>query len=377
MKLKDILSLYCGYVTNVARLTRKSRKAYSLMRENKELVKKFKKTFYQYAYIHYDFANIFLKSYSIKSVKPIEISKIDLRKNDPILLCAVKNDLERIRLQVEHHRKIGIKHFAYIDNASTDGTFEWLKEQPDVSLFFTDETFNASVKNSWRRQVMDFLGYNRWYLVLDSDELFIYPGVENKHIDVYINFLESKKIRCVMSLLTDMYSNHKLFQKDTGINEIQNAYCYFDTDTYEVTNKFPIYYITGGPRTRLFSTNEDVFSCALQKYALIMVSEDMFVSTHEICPYTHNFETEGVVAFLLHYKFLPGDDDIYKKHVASKLYFRDSLEYKKYAAVFEQNQDASFYYNGSQKLNSSMDLLKINVIDKNFFKNFGVVSNLP
>jgi len=370
MKLKEILSLHYGCFANVARLTRQSRKAYSLIREHKKLVRKFKKTLYQYAYIYYDYANIFLKSYSIKSVKPIKTPTINLNKNDPILICAVKDDLERVKLQVEHHRKIGVKHFAYIDNASTDGTFEWLKEQPDVSLFFTDEIFNASVKNSWQRQVTDFLGYDRWYLVLDSDELFVYPGIETKHLDVYINFLERKKIRSVLSLLTDMYSSGKLFEKNTDINEIRNVYCYFDTDTYNVIKKFHNCCITGGSRTRLFSTNEEVFSCALQKYALVRMSESMFMSTHEVCPYKYNFETEGVIAFLLHYKFLPGDDDTYKKHAESKLYFKDGLEYKRYMTVFEQNQDASFYYNGSQKLNSSMDLLKINIIDKKFFDEF-------
>lgn len=370
MKLKEILSLHCGYFANVARLTRQSRKAYNLMREYKELVKTFKKTFYQYAYLYYDFANIFVKSYSIKSVKPIKTSKIDLNEKGPILICAVKNDLERIKLQIEHHRKIGVKHFAYIDNASTDGTFEWLNEQPDVSLFFTDEAFNASVKNSWRRQVTDFLGYNRWYLALDADELFTYPGVETKNIDVYINFLEHKKIRSVLSMLTDMYSNGKLFEKNAGINEIQKAYCYFDTDTYNVVKRFNNCCITGGSRTRLFSTKEDIFLCALQKYALLRMSESMFMSTHEICPYRYSSETEGVIAFLLHYKFLPGDDDIYKKHAGSKFYFKDGIEYKRYMTVFEQNQNASFYYNGSQKLNSSMDLLKINIIDKKFFDEF-------
>jgi hypothetical protein len=370
MNSKEIMALRYGHLLGRLKMTSKSRDAYNLMRGHGKVVKKFKKAFYQYAYFYYDFANIFAKSYSDKSVKPVKLLKEALLKKEPILLCAVKNDLERVKLQVEHHRKIGVRHFAYIDNASTDGTFEWLRKQTDVSLFFTNETFSAAVKNAWKRQVMDYFGYNRWYLALDSDELFIYPGVETKDINIYIDFLEREKIRSALSLLTDMYSNDRLFGKGTAINEIRDTYCYFDTNTYEVRKRFPEYHIDGGPRMRLFSTKENVFSCALQKYTLVKMSERMFMSTHEICPYSHNFETDGVIAFLLHYKFLPGDDDIYKKHAASKLYFQDSVEYRRYVDTFEQNQEASFYYDGSQRLNNSMDLMKIDIADKRFFKKF-------
>jgi hypothetical protein len=366
-----MLALRYGHIAKIARLTPRSRKAYKLIREHANFVKKFEEAFYQYAYVYYDSANILINSYSNKSVKHIKVSKKDFREEDPILLCAVKNDLKRIKLQVEHHRKIGVKHFAYIDNASTDGTFEWLVEQPDVSLFSTNETFNSKMKDSWIRQVTDFLGYNRWYLTLDSDELFIYPGVETKNINEYIYFLEKLKIKSTFSPMIDMYSNGKLFEKGIDVNGIFNTYCYFDTDTYKKEKQNLKYHVAGGPRTRLFSTNENPFMPSLEKYALIKLSENMLKVTHEIFPYNHNFYTNGAIAFLLHYKFLSDDDKTYKEHADSGLYFNGSVEYKRYLSLFEQNKDASFYYDKSQRLNDSTDLMKINIVDREFFKKFG------
>jgi hypothetical protein len=285
-----------------------------------------------------------------------------------MLVCAVKDDIERIKMQVEYHRKIGIKHFAYIDNMSTDGTFEWLLAQPDVSLFRTDEIYNASSMNAWRKQVMDIYGYDRWYLILDSDELFIYPGIEKKPIHEYIQFLENSNITVTTSPLVDMYARGKLFS-NTGTGNIYQDYCYFDTDTYSITRSIYNRLCVGGPRKRLFSDKKTIFAPLLTKHALVKATYDMIPGSHSLCPYRKNFES-GVISFLLHYKFLPSDARKYAAHVVSGVYFGGSAEYKRYMSVLKDNPDVSFYYEGSQKLNSSMDLLKINITDKIFFDKF-------
>lgn len=62
--------------------------------------------------------------------------------DDPIMVCCVKNDLERIKKVVEHHTKIGVKHMVFVDNESTDGTREWLQTQ-EVDLYGIDEPYHA------------------------------------------------------------------------------------------------------------------------------------------------------------------------------------------------------------------------------------------
>jgi hypothetical protein len=360
---KKIIPSYIIYIIKKPKLSRENKK---LINIHKSVIKDFKKAFIQY--IDNDYCPVYLNTYINRPVKPVKIVKPALNKNDPILLCAVKDDLERIKLQVEYHRKIGIKHFAYIDNMSNDGTFEWLKEQDDVSLFFVDEMFSSFKKNIWRRIITDFFGYNRWYLILDSDELFMYPGIETTNINKYVDFLERKKIESTLSPMIDVYSKGKIFENN--INGIFNTYCYFDSDTYKITKKYSMYRITGGPRMRLFSTKDSLFYPILSKYALTKFSKNMLPGTHINYPYKYNLQNKGAVAFLLHYKFLPEDKTKYKEHIISGVYYGGSKEYKRYMEMFKQNPDLSFYYEGSQKLNNSFDLMKINIIDRNFYKKF-------
>ncbi|GBU20880.1 hypothetical protein R80B4_00767 [Fibrobacteres bacterium R8-0-B4] len=370
MKFRKRLKWHLMYWLRWTRLTKKSRNAYKSVDAYVRSIAEFKKAFYQYSYISFEYANKFINAYLNKSVKQIKILQSALNKNDPIMLGAVKNDLERVKLQVEYHRNIGIKHFAYIDNMSTDGTFEWLKEQPDVSLFLTEETFNAEVKDAWKRQVTDILGYDRWYLALDSDEFFIYPGIETRKITEYIDFLENNKIGSAFSIMIDMYSCGRLFENGNEADGIFDSYRYFDTNTYTQRELVSKHLIVGGPRMRLFSALETV---NLEKYPLVKLSKDMLMATHQNFPYKHNFETKGAIAFLLHYKFLPGDIELYKERITSGLYYNGSQYYKDFINAFEQNPNLSFYYEGSQKLNDSMDLMKINPIDRNFFERFGAV----
>ncbi|MCL2845037.1 MAG: glycosyltransferase family 2 protein [Chitinivibrionia bacterium] len=360
---KPMFLLIC--VARMFRLTKKSKSDYKAIHLHNEDIKDFKNALYQFSYSRSGFVSAYLNAYRKKLVKPVKSSLPTLQENDPILLCAVKDDLEKIKLQVEHHRKIGVKHFAYIDNMSKDGTFEWLKEQADVSLFVVNETFNATVKDAWRRQVADFLGYNRWYLVLDSDELFMYPSIETKNINSYIDFLESCKINSVLSPMIDMYPKGNLTEKVNSINEILNTYCYFDTDTYYLAKYFSSQWVNGGPRKRVFSNSPQ-----LAKYSLIKLSKEMLIGIHQNYPYKYNFETKGAAAFLLHYKFFYDDIAKYKERAMLGVMNSGGLEYNQYLDALNKNPCTSFYYENSQKLNSSFDLMKINIIDKNFFEKF-------
>ena len=44
---------------------------------------------------------------------------------------------------LDHHRKLGVRHFLIVDNASTDGTAQLL-DQPDISLWTTSASYKAS-----------------------------------------------------------------------------------------------------------------------------------------------------------------------------------------------------------------------------------------
>jgi len=352
----------------LSRIGRQNKKTY---KENIEHFKNCKDALYQMAtYGHCNDFALFIDSYKNKAVKPVKVLDIVLCENDPILICVVKDDLSRIKIQIEYHRKIGVKHFAYIDNMSKDGTFEWLEKQNDVSLFSTSEEYRSARQRSWMRQTVDFLGYDKWYLDLDSDELFSYPGIENKPISKYIDFLEKKNIQSVFTLVLDMYSKNSLFSSFVSEYDFLKEYCYFDTDTYKIQKTILRYNVSGGPRTRILSKSDQSDIQCLTNYSLVKWSKSMIIRAHHNFPLSSNFETSLPIAVILHYKFLPQDHLKFEDHVKTGVHVGGSAEYKRYMKTFNENPCTSFYHERSQKLDNSMDLMKIDIINKGFFGEF-------
>jgi hypothetical protein len=352
-------------------LNREGRHANALIRENIEILGDFKTALTEmfFDYFRAYRPEVYINSYKSKGVSLVKPASAAFYGSAPILLCVVKNDFEKVKTQVEYHRRLGIKHFAYIDNISTDGVFEWLLEQDDVSLFRTNDAFNDIVKESWKKQATDALGYGKWYLVLDPDEFFTYPGIENKPLNEYIGFLESRKIGAIPALMVDMYSKEGLFKSVSG--DFMRDFCFFDTDTYIHKRWYGFHNIYNGPRWRIFHSDDMLMHTGLTKYPLIKLEKSTVMSTHKNHPTKLNFETAGPAAFLLHYKFLPAEkskyDDFAQKNGIDSVADR---EYRQMAKIYSQNPGLSFYYGGSQKLDSSMDLMKINVVDRKFFKEF-------
>lgn len=338
-------------------------KTAAFLKKNSEYFSDYKEAFYQMAAKGNDIKG-FLNSYKNKTVKVIRILDMPHNENIPIFLCAVKDDLPRVKAQVEYHRSIGITHFAYIDNMSTDGTFEWLLNQNDVSLFRVDEKYNGTVRNAWRRQVTDMLGYDKWYLILDSDEFFTYPGIESHPLHEYIKYMEQENIHSTLAFMLDMYAEDALFKLSSGSgDDFRKELCFFDTDTYKMHRTRQEWVIKGGPRSRLFSTGN-----RLTKHPLIKLTKSTLIQTHSNLPRSLNFDSSLPIAVLLHYKFLPYDASIYEDRMNAGVYANSSGAYKAVMQEYHNNQNISFYYDKSQKLNSSMDLLKINIINRDFFK---------
>ncbi|GHV39973.1 hypothetical protein FACS189490_04430 [Clostridia bacterium] len=305
----------------------------------------------------------FTVSYQAKSLRKVKDAKIGtpLSQNEPILICHVRDDLSRIKMQTDYHRKNGIRHFVYIDNMSSDGTFEYLKSLDYVSLYQTDEKYIAARAVSWRRQIMDIYGYDSWYLCLDSDELFCYPGIEQKPIPKFIDTLSERNIRVVNAFMLDMYSRDSLFSSDES--DILKSYCYFDTD-YTLETKSMGYSIHGGSRFRFFT--KDINGNELHKCPLAKVSKDMFIDIHHVFPVRYAFDST-LISVLLHYKFLSGDKQRYDRIINEANYFNGSIEYKKIFEKINGESELTFYNERSQKAENSNDLLKIQIIDRDFY----------
>lgn len=292
----------------------------------------------------------------LKALKESEMPAVDA----PIFLCVVKDDLERIKMSYEHHKGIGVKYFVYIDNGSTDGTLEWLLQQENVSVYQTLDSFIMWAKVAWISKVIQHYGFDRWYLIVDSDELFVYPDCETKPIQEYISFLERKEITRDFSFMLDMYGTGKLFESGDEKSTIRQKYCYFDGDSYKKENCLHYQKIMGGPRQRLFARAGSM-EMLQNKYPLVFFKRGEVYRYHYVSPYKQNFGTECTSA-LLHYKFLDGDYEKYVKIAKDGNYANGSRLYKDIVKEMEENESLSFFAKDSIRYSSSVDLLKHELI---------------
>lgn len=275
----------------------------------------------------------------------VEIDKICERgkksesERGPILICVLKNDIEKLRPFMEHYRKRGIRHFVFLDNMSTDGTFEFLLEQKDADVYRCGHSFTADRKIAWVNRLIAEYGINKWYLMVDSDEFFTYLGENRFQFEDVIQKAEEKGFKRLGVVHLDMYPKGSLFGTDSGREDFIRTYCYFDKDTYTYAKSPRGMKIAGGPRKRVFGTDMKVSG-----YRMVCFEEDDVVpSAHFMIPYEKSYGTP-VCLISLHYKFVNESD--YEKMieaVETGMHSDDSAEYKTYYRVLKENPQVTLY----------------------------------
>jgi hypothetical protein len=296
-----------------------------------------------------------------------EKNTINIFPNENICLLKVRNEILRIQSVLDHHRALGINRFFVVDNTSDDGTVEFLKLQPDVALFITDREYKASHAGmDWVQLILDSFSEDRWSLIVDADELFVYPYFEKKDIKSLCSFLDKNRYRAMLATMVDMYSKQPISK--TAHKEkvpLLNTCEYFDSGPYDIypSPQFPFIKIRGGPRRRCFwDQSINVRAPALSKVPLIKWKRGYryIASTHTMSPAPQTIpEISGA---LLHFKFL---DDFHRRakiESSREQRYAGAIQYKQYLKKMNENPDLSLYYEGSVRYRSSATLLEHRLI---------------
>lgn len=301
-----------------------------------------------------------------KTVYTFAKSKIEIvRKSEPgspekpIVVLCVKNELQRIQMLTEHYRKLGIEKFAFLDNGSDDGTFEWLSEQADVDLFSCRERYQTHVKEGWINRIVSYYGFDRWYIVTDSDELCTYIGAETHPISDVIAYAEKNGIKRFKGLTIDMYPNGKLYQKT---DHIQQDYCRMDYNTYyerdKQTGSVHFNEFWGGPRYRRMGS-----MITLSKWPIVYWEKGTISdSAHFQFPHDQLPKCECFIG-ILHYKFIDRDLETYKSRaLPGSGFLSGKSHYTLYVSYVEENDHPGFLFADSIVFNGSESLKKIQLL---------------
>lgn len=277
----------------------------------------------------------------------------------PILLFSTMRN-ERIRLPyfLDYYRKLGVDHFLIVDNASEDGTREFLADQPDVSLWTTDAGYKQSrFGMDWIMHLLHRHGAGRWCLTVDVDEFLVYPYCETRPLRALTDWLDSARTRAFSAMLLDMYPKGAMHEQPyrEGQNPFEIAQ-YFDSGNYMISRNWPYLnlWIQGGPRARLFFASQPMQAPAMNKIPLVKwhPSYAYVSSTHMLLPRGLNlsYERSGgekPSGCLLHAKFLDTFAAKAEEEMRRGQHYADSHEYRAYRDGLARERD--LWCNWSEK----------------------------
>ncbi len=140
------------------------------------------------------------------------IDKLEQRTSAPtkpgdiVAFAACRDEERRLPDFLRHHRAMGVNHFVIVDNKSSDRTSEYLSNQEDVSLFYTDDDYVMSgLGMRWMNELIGRLDNPHWVLFADVDELLIYPGYETRSLHDFTADLDRLGFEGAGGYMLDMH----------------------------------------------------------------------------------------------------------------------------------------------------------------------------
>lgn len=285
-----------------------------------------------------------------------------------LVFATVRNEALRLPHFLDHYRRLGVEHFLFVDNASTDGTQALLADQPDVSVWSTAAGYRASRFGlDWLTWLMIRHGDGHWCLTLDADEILVYPYWQTRDLHALTGWLEGLGSRSFPAMMLDLYPKGPV---DGGAyqpgDDPFERLCWFDAGNATILRQLPLQslWIQGGVRARGFFPDAPRLAPTLCKIPLVKWSRRyVYVnSTHSALPRRLNrvYGTDGgeqPSGLLLHTKFLPGIVAAAEEETERRQHFANSALYDDYFAQLRANPDlwtpASRRYEGWRGLEAT------------------------
>lgn len=217
------------------------------------------------------------------------------------LYTAVKDELNRLPWFLSYYRKLGVRNFIFVDNSSTDGSISYLREQTDVTLYSTNDSYVGALAGMvWLNFLKNRLSRFGWALYADVDEALVYDECEKKDLQTLIDLLETEDAEAMTGYMLDMFSPDPGSQPFEGVpTDYIARYPYYLKNLYR--NPAPVcpyQNVRGGART-VFGTGEELTKTPLVKVASGI---DFLRSSHNISP----ARISRHKCVFLHYKLVDG-----------------------------------------------------------------------
>lgn len=290
----------------------------------------------------------------------------------PVLAVSViRNERPRLEYFLSYYRRMGIGHFLFVDNASDDGSADFLAQQPDCSVWLAKGSYkSARFGMDWVTHLLNRHADGRWALVVDPDEFLVYTHCDTRPVTALTDWLDGHGVERFGTMLIDMYADGPV--SEARIAPGQNPFevlRWFDPASYffRPGNAFKTVWTIGGPRLRRFFLQNPANSPALNKTPLVRWRRGLAFasSTHTLLPRRLNINRDpagqnGAYGALLHAKLHTGMLEKASEEALRRQHYADGREYKSYLRAV--NDDATFKTSGSRQLQGWQSLEECGLI---------------
>jgi hypothetical protein len=312
------------------------------------------------------------------------------------LFGKIRNEAQRLPHFLDHYRRLGVHRFILIDNGSDDDTVSFLQGQTDCHVFVTRQRMaEARAGMDWIQPLLNRHGVGHWCVVVDADELLVYPQAETVSLTELCALLEGEGADAMPAMMLDMYPSGSANMVDyrPGSPFLQ-ACPFFDRSGYRVT---PLdggsYRAIGGPRLRVFYPDMMDWRLparlsravryrlarapVLRNLAVIQAMKPPYPPLLNKVPLVRwrsdfNFASAGhflsgarfsaASAALLHFKFLGDFERRAKLAIVGGAYESGGADYKRYVSGLEQDGGVDFTCDLTERYESSEQLLSLGLI---------------
>jgi len=263
-----------------------------------------------------------------------------INPGDILAFIVLRNETVRLPYFLAYYRKLGVKHFLFVDNGSDDGFMDEVGGFPDCSVWHTRASYKGSKYGvHWLNHLLKQYGQGHWCLTVDPDEFLVFPYCDARSLIELTAYLDQEQKESFFSIMLDMYGagtvDDAVYQKGQDPLEV----CpWFDATGYYQDQRpdYGEWWIRGGVRRRVFFADQPWHAPALNKTVLVKWRwyYAYIASTHIVWPNRlnrpHFHDTLAPTGCLLHFKYLSFFRDKAEEEMARKQHYAGSREYQRY-----------------------------------------------
>ncbi len=286
-----------------------------------------------------------------------------------VVLVLVRDGISHVRSSVEHYFSLGAKHMVFLDNGSTDGTVEALRDHEDVTVLRTGLPYKE-YNVAFKQYLIERFGRGRWTLSVDMDELFDYPFSDVVGMGSLLGYLNENAYTAVVAHMLDMFPGRPLSEEGPGAGKenLKALYRFYDisdvrtrpySEVGEIGNVLgneEIELLWGGVHSRVFGG-----SPLLTKHPLVFLDgrlKPMDLSDH----WAGNARVADFTGLLLHYKLVDGIYGKVRREIEERRDLNLGGKYDNYSGVLQETPNLLVRNEASRELGSVNDLVGTHLV---------------